>query len=666
LQKVFNLRRTCADKEALAKIFFYPADALMREIAMNRNDSLFDNKETHPPQTPVADIRKNSVMAISRLSYPRFSFLGLALAWTMVVGLSLWWNLSNQARDLQAIALNSARISAEKDLLYRQWAIIQGGIYVPVTARNLPSPLLAHLPIRDIVSSSGPQLTLIPPATMIKQVYHLGQNDLGNRVHVTSLKPMNPANAPDPWESKALKAFQEGQKEIYSIGNINGQPYFRLMHAYTVQEGCLKCHHNLSGRNGGTYGALSVAIPIAPLLAAEANTRIRLLAGHGFLWLLGLIGLIGADHRLTVSWRQRDRVDRALQEANDQLRDMVQDYRRVNQEISLINDLTDQLHACFTNAEAFQIIARLMPHLFPGFSGGVLMLSSSNNYLETKVSWGTLPPDQSVIDPQTCWALRRGRAYQMQDPDRDILCDHLSHPMAAGYLCVPLVAHGETLGIFHLRAQSPEGGTLLLPVFSEDLQRLVRTVADHLALSLGNLKLQDILRYQAIRDPLTGLYNRRFMLETLEREIFRMKRKEAAMSIIMLDLDHFKRFNDTFGHSAGDEVLKAIGNLLLHHVRKEDVACRYGGEELTLIFPETSIETASARAEELRLKVEEFHPKYLGEGLGSITVSMGVAVYPEHGQTPEALLKAADGALYQAKHQGRNRVVVASGDSSDT
>jgi diguanylate cyclase (GGDEF)-like protein len=634
----------------------------MVEIAMNRPDSLSDTREFRPPPSPVAGARKEAATGTSQHKCPRFSFLGLALAWTMVVGLSLWWNLSNQTLNLQALALNAAQISAEKDLLYRQWALQQGGIYVPITPRNLPSPLLAHLPGRDISPSSGPQLTLIPPSTMIKQVYRLGQKDMGNRVHITSLTPMDKTNAPDTWESQGLKAFQAGQKEIHSFGQIDGQPYIRLMHPYTVNEGCMKCHHDLSGREGQTYGALSVAIPIAPMLAAEASTKIRLMVGHGFLWLLGLAGLIGADHRLTLSWRQRDQADQALQEANNQLQDMVQEYRRVNQEISLINDLTDQLHACFTDEEAFQIIARLIPQLFPGFSGAILMLSASNNYLETEVSWGTLPPDQSVIDPQTCWALRRGRTYQMQDPSRDIICEHLPHPLAAGYLCVPLVAHGETLGIFHLRAQAPESAALSGPVLSADLQRLARTVADHLALSLGNLKLQDVLRYQAIRDPLTGLYNRRFMLETLEREVFRMKRKAASMSIIMLDLDHFKRFNDNFGHSAGDELLKAIGNLLLHHVRKEDVACRYGGEELTLIFPETTLETACVRAEELRRKVEEFHPKYLGEGLGSITVSMGVAVYPEHGNNPEALLKAADGALYAAKHQGRNRVVAASGD----
>jgi diguanylate cyclase (GGDEF)-like protein len=636
----------------------------MVEITMNRSDPSFDTKEFPTAQSFVTGIQKEGAQGTSQPKSVRLSFLGLALAWTMVVVLSLWWNLSNQARDLHSLALNSARVSAEKDLLYRQWAIMQGGIYAPITPRNLPSPLLADLPNRDISSPSGLQLTLIPPATMIKQVYHLGQKNLESRVHITSLTPMDRSNAPDPWESHALKAFQEGQKEIYAIGSIDGQPYFRLMRPYNVQPACVKCHHDLSGHQGGTYGALSIAIPIAPMLAAEAGTRIRLILGHGFLWLLGLAGLIGADHRLTLSWRQRNQVDQALHEANDRLQDMVQAYRRVNQEISLINDLTDQLHACFTNEEAFQIIVRLMPQLFPGFAGGVLMLSASNNYLETKVSWGTSPTDQSVIDPQSCWALRRGRAYQMQDPSRDMLCDHLSHPLAAGYLCLPLVAHGETLGIFQLRAESLSGD-VSLPVFSEDLLRLVRTIADHLSLSLGNLKLQDVLRYQAIRDPLTGLYNRRFMLETLEREIYRMQRKEASLNVVMLDLDHFKSFNDTYGHSAGDDLLKAMGNLMLHHVRKGDVACRYGGEEFTLIFPETSIDTACARVEELRCKVEEFRPKYLGEDLDSITVSMGVAAYPEHGKTPEALLRAADRALYEAKHQGRNRVVVVSSDSRE-
>jgi diguanylate cyclase (GGDEF)-like protein len=190
---------------------------------------------------------------------------------------------------------------------------------------------------------------------------------------------------------------------------------------------------------------------------------------------------------------------------------------------------------------------------------------------------------------------------------------------------------------------------------------LALTVAEHLALSLGNLKLQEALRHQAIRDPLTGLFNRRFMLETLERELYRMQRKESPLGVIMVDIDHFKRFNDTFGHAAGDAVLSALGRVLLAHVRKEDVACRYGGEEFTLILPETSQETACDRAEKLRQLVHGLHLEHHGQSLGAITISLGVAVYPQHGEDPEALLRAADVALYEAKHAGRDRVVTGSG-----
>jgi diguanylate cyclase (GGDEF)-like protein len=247
----------------------------------------------------------------------------------------------------------------------------------------------------------------------------------------------------------------------------------------------------------------------------------------------------------------------------------------------------------------------------------------------------------------------------MQDPDRDLLCEHLSPPLAAGYYCVPLIAQGETLGVLHLRAVAPGPGGVSRPAISESCQSLTSRVAEHIALSLGNLKLQEALRHQAIRDPLTGLFNRRFMLETLERELYRVQRKGSSLCVIMLDLDHFKRFNDTFGHAAGDALLSALGRLMLNHVRKEDVACRYGGEEFTVILPETSLQTAYERADELRQLVHGLHLEHLGQSLGGITISLGVAVYPQHGKNPETLLEAADKALYEAKHAGRDQVVAA-------
>ncbi len=182
-------------------------------------------------------------------------------------------------------------------------------------------------------------------------------------------------------------------------------------------------------------------------------------------------------------------------------------------------------------------------------------------------------------------------------------------------------------------------------------------MAEHIGLALSNLMLRSDLRQLSIHDPLTGLYNRRYMEEALETEIRRAERKGHPIGVIMLDIDHFKAFNDRFGHAAGDQVLRSIGALILDHLRAGDIACRYGGEELLLILPEASIEAAAQRAEDLRTRAKKLEVRHLDTPLGPVTVSLGVAVYPEHGRTRDALLASADASLYKAKQDGRDRVV---------
>jgi diguanylate cyclase (GGDEF)-like protein len=180
-----------------------------------------------------------------------------------------------------------------------------------------------------------------------------------------------------------------------------------------------------------------------------------------------------------------------------------------------------------------------------------------------------------------------------------------------------------------------------------------------IALAVSNLNLREALRLQAIRDPLTGLYNRRYMQEFLEREIHRARRRGRPLAVMMLDLDNFKRYNDTFGHPAGDEALRFVGDTLLLSVRSEDLACRYGGEEFCVILPECSLQQAAVRAEEIRTRLKELHSERASEIPGVITVSIGVAAFEETTDKGNLLLKFADDALYQAKRAGRDRVVVA-------
>lgn len=199
----------------------------------------------------------------------------------------------------------------------------------------------------------------------------------------------------------------------------------------------------------------------------------------------------------------------------------------------------------------------------------------------------------------------------------------------------------------------------MLISLTQTKQQLAVTVAEHIALSLANLKLRETLQNQSIRDPLTGLFNRRYLEESLEREVNRAQRKQQTLGIIMLDVDHFKRFNDTFGHEAGDAVLRKLGQFLHTHIRVSDIACRYGGEELTLILPEASLDVTHQRAEQIREGVKHLQVQHRHQPLDAITLSLGVACFPQHGLTGEAVMQAADAALYRAKKEGRDAVRVA-------
>jgi diguanylate cyclase (GGDEF)-like protein len=219
------------------------------------------------------------------------------------------------------------------------------------------------------------------------------------------------------------------------------------------------------------------------------------------------------------------------------------------------------------------------------------------------------------------------------------------------------MAQGTGLGILYLQRQ--KGAQTTEEFLSPAERQLADTIAENIAISLSNISLREALRRQSIRDPLTGLYNRRYLEESVERELYRMARREHPAGFAMLDLDHFKNFNDTFGHEGGDALLRAFGQFLREHLRKEDIACRYGGEEFCILFCESSLETTLRRAEQLRSGVSQLAVQVGGQYLGAVTVSIGVACYPTHGTTLTELIAAADGALYRAKAGGRNCVATA-------
>jgi len=365
--------------------------------------------------------------------------------------------------------------------------------------------------------------------------------------------------------------------------------------------------------------------------------------------------LATVNQRLQHEVTERKQMEAALQEANRSLQEVVAQVEERNRTMTLANEMGDMLQACQASEEAYKAIEHFMPKLFPDDAGALYMLNNSRNHFETVASWGQDPQLISIFAPDECWSVRRGRLHKVENPREALRCRHVAEAALGGYLCVPLVAQGETLGVFHVKfGPQPETQVTGLAVARD---QLALTVAEDMALALANLRLRETLRSQAIRDSLTGLFNRRYLEETLERELNRVKRQGTSLGVIMMDLDHFKQYNDTFGHSAGDELLSALGILLKSQIRGEDIACRYGGEEFLLILPGASPEVALERAEILRQAIKEMHLHY--QGLKPTTLSLGVAVYPDHGDTGLEIIKAADAALYRAKQAGRDRVMAA-------
>jgi diguanylate cyclase (GGDEF)-like protein len=344
-----------------------------------------------------------------------------------------------------------------------------------------------------------------------------------------------------------------------------------------------------------------------------------------------------------------------LVSANEQLVASVRQAEQHADQIAQLTTLGQLLQSCHTADEIFGVVQHSVRTLFPSDSGGLFLLRSSGNLMELMAAWGDAPPHQRVFTPDDCWGFRRGRPHLVDESTSPLRCTHLTDEDRKVTLCLPMVALGDTVGILQFSFWHDETPRQVLGLESTQ-GRLAVALAEHIGLAVANLRLREALRNQSIIDSLTGLFNRRYLEQTLERECRRALRAGRPLAVVMLDVDHFKQLNDAWGHDGGDAVLKDLGTVLRANVRGEDVACRHGGEEFVLVFADATLESARARAEQLRELVAELPVRHLGHSIGPITASIGVAGLPEHGSTPEALLAAADKALYEAKHSGRNRV----------
>jgi len=387
---------------------------------------------------------------------------------------------------------------------------------------------------------------------------------------------------------------------------------------------------------------------------------------------LVLVGLLCCINLLMDRWKQtygetltdvaiagHKAAQKQLTASHEQIGHLLEHALRQTADITQISELGSLLQACASQEEMFRLIPDRLRRLFPGASGSISLLSASKSHAQSVAQWGVCPADQ-IFAPEQCWALRRGCAHAHPGGRSDPRCSHLLGDGPS--VCIPLIANGDTFGTLAIQNDDP-----LSPVSSPDpdssaftrRRQLAAAVAEHIALAVANLNLRKALRLQAVRDALTGLYSRRYMQEFLERELHSARRKHRPVAVMMLDLDHFKRYNDNFGHSAGNQALAAVGETLLRCVRAEDVACRYGGEEFALILPECSLRQATVRAAEICKRIREYRGQPDQHAADALTVSIGVAAFDETTDRVDLLLKFADDALYQAKRAGRDRVVAA-------
>lgn len=359
--------------------------------------------------------------------------------------------------------------------------------------------------------------------------------------------------------------------------------------------------------------------------------------------------LADANTQLQREMSEKDFARSQLDQHKDK---MMGELEKRSERATMLAKMGELLQSCISRDEVIAAALGFAPKIFPAARGAVALLNASRTLAEVIGLWAECQLPAKEFEGNECWALRTGHPHLVVAGDLTSPCAHAAG-VTSTYLCIPILAQGETLGILHLQPSSE--GTRL---DSAELS-FQTTFAGQVGLSIANIRLREALRTQSVRDVLTGLYNRRYLEETLDREVRRASRARQSLGILMIDLDHFKTFNDTYGHDAGDAVLRESGATLINSVRTEDFVCRFGGEEFVIVLPTANLEVSQARAENLRLKMKELTVLHQGRSMGMVTISVGVAALPQHGKSPKELMAAADAALYEAKRGGRDRVVTA-------
>jgi diguanylate cyclase (GGDEF)-like protein/PAS domain S-box-containing protein len=641
----------------------------------------------------------------------------LMLSWGVVVAASLLWDWRQIDEMVVELARREARSHFEKDVIYRRWAALQGGVYVAPSAETPPNPYLAHVADRDLTTASGKALTLVNPAYMTRQVHEMAADAYGVRAHITSLNPLRPANRPDEWEARALTAFAAGTPEVVGLESIAGQRFLRYMRPMVTEASCLKCHQAQGYALGDIRGGISVSVPFAPYARLAGAQHQSLLLSHLGIAFLGLAGLWVGGQRLKHSEaRMRQSMNAAevlaakedlllsslgegvygidrdgvcifinpaalamlrLAEADVIGRDQHLLFHSLkpdgthypHEECPIHLTLQDGLKR--DTEDAFVREGGLFPvHLSVtpmrkdgGISGAVVVFQDLSERkraeLEYKTMLQTATDGYVVVDADGRFIDTNEAYCAMVGYGRDELLRMRVVDVEAVESPADERRHVAEIrraghARFETRHRRKDGRVIDVEVSTTHLEIRGGVLITFIRDISARKEAELQIRQLAYYDSLTNLPNRRLLADRLAYALAQARRFHRLLAVMFLDLDRFKQVNDSLGHDAGDELLQQVAVRLGGCVRAGDTVARTGGDEFVVVLAEMAHAEDAARVAEKILAVLEA-PVTVRDKALTISTSIGIAVYPgEGGEDMQELMRKADLAMYQAKEAGRN------------
>ena len=471
---------------------------------------------------------------------------------------------------------------------------------------------------------------------------------------------------------RRMALVTEHSTDVIVLTNTDGEfvwvnPAFTKLTGYTIDEvKGKKPGHVLQGEDTDPATKAKISHHLQSRTPVKAEILNYTKSGDAYWVELDILPIFDEDgrHIKFMSIERDISARKELERQSDEQRQMDDARRR---ERRLLSEISEWLYACQSIDELLKVISAGMEQLIPEADGCLYLYSNSRDILEGACDWNGAKMLKAIA-PDDCWSLRRGRAYTYGASNLNFACSHGNQEPDYPYLCVPMMAHGDTIGLVHLsfkgmaldEVKSGPGRELI-----ESRRDLALIYAEQISLALANVRLRDELHDQSVRDQLTGLFNRRWFLEHCRREIMHAKRTGTPLSLVSADVDHFKMFNDNFGHDAGDMVLRQVGRLLSETCDGGATACRLGGEEFVILAPGFDEESAAALAERVRQEIGDLRLRYADGALPRVTLSAGISTLDERIEDVQDLLKAADEALYAAKRNGRDRIERASSSERD-